>query len=312
MKLSLVLATYNEEETIGPCISSCRKIVDEIIIVDGSSTDKTVKIARQFGAKVTITDNPLMFHINKQKAIDMASGDWILQLDADERVSSELAKEIKKVMEMSNEEIEEHQNNLPEKELFIRHQQLTNPKFETLNSKQIPNSQNLNFKQAELNAFYIPRLNYFLGKYLRYGGVYPDGVIRLFRKGKARLPCKSVHELMEVDGRIGWLQEPLLHMDSPTFKRYLERNSRYIDQLVSELKVKDQKAMVKNEDQKLKVFIVQIWQAFDWLLIKPVFWFISTTFRHKGILDGWQGVAFSFFSALRFPRAYMRYALIKR
>jgi len=307
MKLSLVLATHNEEENIGDCISSCKGLVDEIIVVDGASTDKTGDIARKLDAKVIVTDNPLMFHINKQKAINLASGDWILQLDADERVSPELAHEIKKVIEMPNDEIENHQQILSEKKLFIRHQQLSNPKYQTLNHKQILNGQNLNPKHTEYNAFYIPRLNYFLGKYLRYGGVYPDGVIRLFRKGKAHLPCKSVHELMEVDGKIGWLQNPLLHYDSPTLQRYLERNNRYIDQLVIELKAKKQKLISKSKGQRVRVLLEHFNQGIDWLFIKPIFWFILTTFRHKGMLDGWQGVIFSFFSALRFPRAYLRH-----
>ena len=95
MKLSVVLATYNEEENIGNCLSSVREIAEEIVIVDGTSKDKTVEIARKYGAKVKITTNKQIFHINKQMAIDMATCDWILQLDADERVSPELAKEIK-------------------------------------------------------------------------------------------------------------------------------------------------------------------------------------------------------------------------
>ena len=66
------------------------------MVVDGTSTDKTVEIVKKFGAKILVKDNPSMFHINKQKTIDAATGEWILQLDADERVSPELAEEIKK------------------------------------------------------------------------------------------------------------------------------------------------------------------------------------------------------------------------
>jgi len=284
MRLSLVIATHNEEENIKDCITSCKNIADEVIVVDGSSTDKTADIARKLGARVVVVDNPSMFHINKQKAIDMADCDWILQLDADERVSPVLSQEIKKVITMSDDEISHYQQNLPEKELFKKHEHILKMQSSQLSTQKI-------------NAFFIPRLNYFLGKYLRYGGTYPDGVIRLFRKGKAYLPCKSVHEIMKVDGRIGWLQNPLLHYDSPTFKRYLERNSRYVDHLMSNIKSQMSK---KNLLQK-------IIYAVNWLLVKPTWWFLMTTFRHKGILDGWQGIVFSFFSALRFPRAYLRY-----
>ncbi len=93
-KLSVVLATYNEEENLGRCLESVYKFADEIVIMDGQSTDKTVDIAKKFGAKVTVTTNKPNFHINKNMAIDAAKGDWILQLDADEVVSPELAREI--------------------------------------------------------------------------------------------------------------------------------------------------------------------------------------------------------------------------
>lgn len=94
-ELSVVLATYNEEENLPECLNSVGDLADEIIIVDGSSTDKTVEIARKYGAKVIVVRNLPNFHINKQKAIDLATKDWILQLDADERVTPELKKEIK-------------------------------------------------------------------------------------------------------------------------------------------------------------------------------------------------------------------------
>jgi len=70
MKLSVAMATFNEERNIEACLNSIRGWADEIILVDGGSKDETTKIAQRCGAKVTITDNPLIFHINKQKAVD--------------------------------------------------------------------------------------------------------------------------------------------------------------------------------------------------------------------------------------------------
>jgi len=294
--LSICLATYNEEENIGECLQTVRNLADEIVVVDGGSKDKTVEIAQKFGAKVIVTDNPPMFHINKQKALRQAQGEWILQLDADERVSPELSEEIKKVIKMNDQEIEKYQESLPERKLFLRHQKLS-MKHVTCNIKH--NKQNpqiascFTLHATCYSAFYIPRKNFFLGKFLRYGGVYPDGVIRLVKKGKARFPAKDVHELMEVDGKTGWLQNPLLHYDSPTFKRYLERNNRYINLMVDEMRANN---YPKNIAILLYCYIV-----------KPIHWFLMTTIRHKGILDGWRGIVFSFFSSLRFPRAYWRY-----
>jgi glycosyltransferase involved in cell wall biosynthesis len=280
-KLSVALATFNEEKNISECLESVKDIADEIVIVDGSSTDKTVEIAKNFDAKVIVTDNPPIFHINKQKAIDMATGDWILQLDADERLTNELKKEIKKVISLSDGELQDYEDNLPNRSLFLRHQKLLDKRDGRIG------------EDGPFVAFFVPRLNYFLGKYLRYGGVYPDGVIRLFRKGKAHLPAKDVHEQMVVKGRVGWLHQPLLHVDSPTFNRYLRRNNRYVGLLAKQLR--DEKV---GRDPLTMI---------NYLAVKPLSWFLLTQVRHKGILDGYQGVVFSFFSALRFPKAYLKY-----
>lgn len=284
VKLSVAIATYNEEDNIGECLASVEDIADEIVVVDGSSQDKTVKIARSFGAKVTTLENNPMFHVNKQKSFDLSCGDWILYLDADERISKALAAEIKKVIKLSEQEIADYQNNLKKKVLFDRHLKLLEKRDGQVGTK-----------EGEYVAFFFPRLNYFLGKYLRYGGVYPDGVIRLFKKDKAYLPCKDIHEQMVVEGRVGWLGNDLLHIDSPTFSRYLQRNSRYID-------------LIKKELEKEKIG-KNLFQLINYAIVKPVYWFLLTQIRHKGILDGYQGIIFSFFSALRFPRAYLRYLL---
>ncbi len=312
MKLSVCLATHNEEEFIHYPLDSVYDIADEIIIVDGKSEDKTVEIAKEYGDKVHIyiEDNPPMFHINKQKAIDACAGEWILQLDADERVTSELASEIKKVIAMTDEEINIYQEGLKDKELFQRHQNLVfNLKLETQNLQNKKLHVTSYKLQDSYSAFFIPRLNFFLGGYLRSGGVYPDGVIRLIKKGKAHLPCKDVHELMEVEGKIGWLAHPLIHKDSPTFKRYLERNSRYIDRLVEGLKFYcNLKLEAYNlQNKKFQAISYKFQIAFSWLFIKPIFTFFSLLIRHKGILDGWRGVVWAFFSAIRFARAYWRY-----
>ena len=280
--LSVVLATFNEEKNLPDCLNSVKELADEIIIVDGSSTDKTVEIAKSFGAKVTVTDNPPIFHINKQKALEQATKDWILQLDADERVSEELAREIKHVISLNNQEIENYQESLPNKNLFLRHQALLEKRDGQIGTK-----------SDEYTAFFIPRYNYFLGKYLQYGGVYPDGVIRLVKRGKAHFPCKDVHEQIAVEGKVGWLGHPLYHYDSPTFRRYLSRLNRYTILIAKELK---EKRTGRNPLVMVK-----------YMILLPIGWFGLTYVRHKGFIDGWQGFVFSFFSSMRFPIAYMKY-----
>jgi glycosyltransferase involved in cell wall biosynthesis len=92
MKISAVIITMNEEKNIARCLKSLAW-VDEIILVDTDSTDMTLDIARQIGAEVFSTP----WHgygPTKQFAVDRASGDWILSVDADEVVTPRLADEI--------------------------------------------------------------------------------------------------------------------------------------------------------------------------------------------------------------------------
>lgn len=96
---------------------------------------------------------------------------------------------------------------------------------------------------------------------------------------------------MVVEGRVGWLSHDLYHIDSPTFSRYLARNKRYIDLLANELQ----------KNKKNRTFSAPA----QYLIVSPIQWFLLTYIRHKGFMDGWPGFVFSFFSALRFPRAYL-------
>ncbi len=95
--LSVVIITYNEEANIGRTLESVMPLVrdgkGEIIIVDSGSTDRTVEIARSFGAKVFV--EPWKgYAAQKNSAIEKATGDWVLSLDADEEVDAGLAEEI--------------------------------------------------------------------------------------------------------------------------------------------------------------------------------------------------------------------------
>jgi len=195
--LSVVLAVFNEEENLASCLDSVKSLADEIVIVDGSSTDKTVEIAKKYGAKVMVTENLPNFHINKQKAIDLATKDWIFQLDADERITPELAQEIKS-------------------EILASRRSGRNPK-------------------SEINGYWVARKNWFLGRFLMKGGQYPDYTLRLYRKGKGHLPQVHVHEQAEVSGRVEYLKEALLHYPYKNFASYLAKWNRYNDLLASQL-----------------------------------------------------------------------------
>lgn len=249
--LSVALATYNEAKNLEGCLLSVKNIADEIVIVDGTSIDTTVEIAKKFNAKIISTTNKKNFHINKQMAIDACTKDWILQLDADERVTLALGKEIISVISDEN---------------------------------------NAN------NGYWIPRKNWFLGRYLMKGGVYPDYTLRLYRKGKGKLPQKDVHEQAVVEGNVGFLKQPLDHLADPDFGRYIHRWKRYTSFIAQQYK-----------EQHLHR---DLFTSFYYLVIKPIYWFVLVYGRHKGFMDGWQGFVFAFFSALRFPVSYIKYLKI--
>lgn len=245
IKFSVVLAVYNEEENLRACLNSVKGLAWEIVLVDGGSVDKTLVIAKEFGAKIIQTNNPLNFHINKNKAIDAAGGDWILQLDADEVVTQELKKEIKEVI-----------------------------------------------SGGDCNGYWIPRRNFFLGKFLTKGGQYPDYTLRLYRKGKGRLPGKSVHEQAEVLGKTGYLKHDLLHLRDKNFTIYIQRFNRYTELFSLELKEKGLRP--------------GFFSFLDYYFVKPFFWFIKSYIRHRGYVDGFPGFVFALFSSLRFPVAFLK------
>lgn len=244
--LSVAIATYNEAENIDRCLQAVSAWVDEIIIVDGQSTDDTVNIVKKYkNVKVISTDNKPMFHLNKQMAIDACRGDWILQLDADEVVSEVLRDEIKKTI-----------------------------------------------ADTKYNGFWIKRKNFFLGRFLTKGGVYPDPTIRLYRRGFGKLPCKDVHEQAEIKGPVSTLNSDLLHYADPNFSRYLLRNDRYTSLIATDLK----KSGVK----------ISFLSFLNYFIIKPLHWFFLAYFRHRGYVDAFPGFVFAWYSSLRFPIAYVK------
>ncbi len=93
MRLSVIIIAKNEAAHIGDCIASVG-FADEIIVVDSGSTDQTREIAAALGAKVTQTADWPGFGPQKNRALDLAGGEWVLSIDADERVTPELARAI--------------------------------------------------------------------------------------------------------------------------------------------------------------------------------------------------------------------------
>jgi glycosyltransferase involved in cell wall biosynthesis len=104
VKLSVVITAYNEEENIKDCLESAREIADEIIVVDNNSSDTTSEIAKKYTKDVfNQENNPEKIDVQKNFGFSKAKGDWILSLDADERITDDLAKEIKSAIDSDDE-----------------------------------------------------------------------------------------------------------------------------------------------------------------------------------------------------------------
>lgn len=98
--ISVVISAYNEEKNIEDCLKSA-SFADEIILVNNGSTDKTAEIATKYTSKIFTRQNNIMLNTNKNFGFSKANGDWIISLDADERISQNLQREIRKVVKNS-------------------------------------------------------------------------------------------------------------------------------------------------------------------------------------------------------------------
>jgi glycosyltransferase involved in cell wall biosynthesis len=98
MKISAVLIVRNEEKNIVRCLESI-KWVDEIILVDQSSNDKTVELAKKYTDKIYITENKSICELDREFAVSKAKNEWIIYIDADEVITEDLKEEIIKVIE---------------------------------------------------------------------------------------------------------------------------------------------------------------------------------------------------------------------
>lgn len=136
-----------------------------------------------------------------------------------------------------------------------------------------------------------------MGKFLSKGGQYPDYTLRLYRRGKGRLPAEDVHEQAEVEGRVGYLKNNLLHLRNNNFSEYSRRFNTYTSLRASQLR-----------EEKLKT---GIFSFADYFFIKPIFWFLKAYFRHRGYVDGFPGFVFALFSSLRFPVSYIKLVIDK-
>lgn len=202
--LSLVIITKNAEELLGNCLQSVQGLVDEIVLVDDYSKDKTLEIAKKYNARIYKRHNK---NLGKQKAygLQKAKFDWILFLDADEMISKELKKEIISLLNCS----------------------ITKETIQQSNNRTIDDV-----------AYYIPYQNHCFGKPVNYGGEN-YAMVRLFKKAHAISHPSLVHEKVEIKkGGIGRLRNKIYHY---SYRSLWQMYRKFTDYAVREAYQKIQK-----------------------------------------------------------------------
>jgi glycosyltransferase involved in cell wall biosynthesis len=268
MNLSVVIITFNEEANLGRTLESVRSLVadgkGEIIVVDSGSTDRTVEIAQTFGAKVFIEEWK-GFAAQKNSAIDKATGDWILSLDADEEVDSQLRQALQELLDSLN-----------------RLSALGNPADDRSLSPADAKSEGGAIPHADFAGLWIPRRNEFLGRWIRHGGFWPDPKLRFFRRGAGKFENRAVHEDVQVDGFTRQIQcGAILHHSYPTISDYIEHMNRY-SSLGAEMVV---------AKGKVRFSVIDI-------ALRPLATFVYNYFFRLGFLDGREGLLLHLYHAV--------------
>lgn len=238
---SATVITLDEEMNVRECLDSLMW-VDEVVIVDAGSSDRTREICREYTNKIFV--NPWPGHSEQKNfALDLATYDWVLSIDADERVPPALQQEIEDALARPD--------------------------------------------RAE--GYTIPRRNIFLGRWMRYGGWYPDRVLRLFRKSHGRFGGINPHDRVELQGRLGVLKEPLLHFTYRSLNQYIDKQYRYAC-------ISAQERLKRRPDAQVSVLT---------LVARPILKFVELYLIKRGFMDGTYGLVTAAFAAYF---AFLKYA----
>jgi glycosyltransferase involved in cell wall biosynthesis len=201
MKISATIITLNEERNLPRALESLIP-VDEVIVVDSGSTDRTLEIARRYGARVIEHAWP-GFAQQKNYAAAQASHDWILSLDADEALSENLQAEILQLKQSGLE--------LP--------------------------ASGQKAALARMPAGYrFPRLAQYMGRWILHSGWYPDSKVRLYDRRRAHWVGEYVHESVSVDGPVDSLAGRLHHFTCSSLSEHIRTLDRYTTLAAEELR----------------------------------------------------------------------------
>jgi len=224
-RLSVVMIAKNASDVLPECLASVA-FADEIILLDSGSTDNTLDIAREAGATVVTSADWPGYGIQRQRAQALATGDYILMIDTDERVTPELKQAILAVLE--------------------------NPRQDAVYS--------------------IARRNYFLGRFMRHSGWYPDRVMRLYERERYQYNDNLVHESLACDSApVIPLTGDLLHLTCRDFASFQRKQLNYATAWAQERHLRGKKATLTG------------------IFTHTLGAFLKTLLLRGGVLDGKQG-----------------------
>ena len=203
VRLSVIVITKNEAQRLPTCLASVA-FADELIVVDSFSSDNTAELARAFGARVIVTPDWPGFGRQKQRALDAATGDWVLSIDADEWLDIELANAVRSICQ-------------------------TNPDAAASGPDGLP------------SRYAVARMSAFCGQWMRAGSWYPDVCLRLFKRGTARFSADLVHERLLLDGpsaKLVVLPGLLLHNSMTGLHDAVDKMNRYSSGRANDLRAR--------------------------------------------------------------------------
>jgi glycosyltransferase involved in cell wall biosynthesis len=263
MNLSVVIITFNEDANIGRTLESVKPLVadgkGELIVVDSGSNDRTVEIAKSFGA-IVFVEEWKGYAAQKNSAIDKATGDWILSLDADEEVDADLVGEL-------SGRGDDKPGRVP---------------YEWCLTAEPGGAAKRGIIKGTPIGFLIHRKNYFLGRWIMHGGFWPDPKLRLFRRGSGRFEDRAVHEDIRVDGSTKLIPYgALIHHSYPTLYDYIEHMNRY-SSLGAEMAAANGKVGFSVSN----------------IVVRPLFTFVYNYFFRLGFLDGREGLLLHLYHAV--------------
>lgn len=272
VKISIALITLNEEANLPRTLESVMPLVrdgeGEIIVVDSGSNDRTLEIARSFGAKIFI--EPWKgFATQKNSAMEKASGDWVLQLDADEALESGLAGQIYAAIHGRVLDDFEKMNSLETVERVIELEERGG--------------------QSSVVGFWIPRKNCFLGRWIKHGGFYPDPKLRLIRRGAGQFEEYGAHPTIKLNGPTGMLKRALIHNAYPTLRGYIDHMNSY-------------------SSSGAEVVVAKGYRGFNLLniVVRPALTFLYNYIFRLGFLDGREGLLLHLYHAVYISWKYAK------